>query len=93
MTWPRRYSIKLLLFVMMLVAHAASKPSVAKRIHPGPVESISTSLPFVITVEYLDEQLNTNTKTYLGALGQYWLYSHHIALDMHSRANGGNHGD
>jgi hypothetical protein len=81
MTWPRQYSIKLLLLLMVVVAHACSKMVVARSLHTGPIESISTSTPFVITIQYPDdENLNEHTETYLGAFGQYWLYSHRISV-------------
>jgi hypothetical protein len=45
------------------------------------MESISTSIPFVITVQYPDEEnLDDHTETYLGAFGQYWLYSHQVSV-------------
>ncbi len=81
MTWPRQYSIKILLLLMVMVAHACSKTGVARSLHTGPIESISTSTPFVITIQYPDEKnLDDHTETYLGAFGQYWLYSHQVTV-------------
>ena len=81
MTWPRQYSIKILLLLMVIVAHACSKTGVARSLHTGPIESISTSTPFVITIQYPDdENLDDHTETYLGAFGQYWLYSHQVSV-------------
>ena len=80
MTWPSQYSIKFILFLMVLVAHACSKPSAARTLHTGPIESMSTLTPFAITIQYSDENHDENTKTYVGAFGQYWLYSHKISM-------------
>ena len=66
---------------MAVVAHACSKPGVARMLHTGPIESIDTLTPFVISIQYPDdESLDDHTETYIGACGQYWLYSHRVSV-------------
>ncbi len=81
MTRPRQYSIRILLLLMTLVAHAFSKPSIARTLHTGQIESMSTSTPFLIVIQYGDNKsLNAHSKTYVGAFGLYWLYSHRVTI-------------
>ncbi len=81
MTWSRQYSIRTLLLLSVLVAHACSKPGIARTLHTGPIESIDTWTPFVISIQYSDaKSLDDHTETYIGAFGQYWLYSHQVSI-------------
>lgn len=80
MAWPQQYSLRVLLILMLLVAHACSKPIVARSLHAGPIESVSTLTPFAISITFSDENLNEHSKTYVGAFGQYWLYSHEVSI-------------
>jgi hypothetical protein len=78
---PGQYSIRVLLFLMILVAHACSKRGIARTLHTGPIDSISTLTPFVITIRYSEVgSLDDHTKSYFGAFGQYWVYSHRITM-------------
>ena len=76
----KQFGLRTLFLLMCLVAHAFAKPHFAKQLHVNNPDVISTWIPFQITISYDEaEGLTTHEETYVGLLGQYWLYRRTIS--------------
>lgn len=69
-----RYTIRLLLLVMVLTAHACAKPYFASRLNEGFTTGTVTWIPFVIQTTHISADGPTvHEDIYIGLLGQYWM--------------------
>ena len=72
----KQFGLRLLILLMILVAHACAKPHFAKRLHKADAELVATWFPFQISICYdEDGGMTTHEETHVGLLGVYWLYS------------------